>query len=121
MDDGKIYQRKIPPKITSLKILISFFKSAGQEQQKIFKAVYPMDHSKVEEKLVGFGWSSVNGIDPNPENFCGAGIITTSSGQFGCLYRLEPNNQAQVRDSFKVLTILEFIFSDVSFNNTFKS
>lgn len=68
----------------------------GQEQQKIFKAVYPMDHSKVEEKLSGFGWSSLNGIDPNPENFCGAGIITTSAGQFGCLYRLEPNNQAQM-------------------------
>jgi hypothetical protein len=60
------------------KIKHSFLSSPGQEQQKIFKAIYPIDHSKVEEKLAGFGWSSLNGIDPNPENFCGADIITTS-------------------------------------------
>jgi len=47
-------------------------------------------------KLVGFGWSSLAGIDPNAENFCGAGIIHTSTHQYGCLYRLEPNRQAQM-------------------------
>jgi hypothetical protein len=88
-----------------------------------------MDHSKVEEKLAGFGWSSLNGIDPNPENFCGAGIITTSAGQFGCLYRLEPNNKAQVREknSFFLDEIISYplslslFFLDVSFNNSLKS
>jgi hypothetical protein len=48
-------------------------------------------------KLIGFGWSSLSNIDPNVENFCGAGIIHTSQQQFGCLYRLEPNKQAQVK------------------------
>jgi hypothetical protein len=47
-------------------------------------------------KLVGFGWSSLASIDPTVDNFCGAGIIHTSSQQFGCLYRLEPHKQAQV-------------------------
>ncbi len=47
-------------------------------------------------KLVGFGWSSLANIDPNPDNFCGAGILHTTTIQYGCLYRLEPNKQAQV-------------------------
>jgi hypothetical protein len=49
-------------------------------------------------KLIGFGWSSLSNIDPNVENFCGAGIIHTTNQQFGCLYRLEPNKQAQVNN-----------------------
>ena len=36
-------------------------------------------------------------IDPNPDNFVSAGIIHTRSAQIGCLLRLEPNKQAQVR------------------------
>ena len=48
------------------------------------------------KKLLGFGWSSLVGIDPNADNFCGAGIVFTSTQQYGCLYRLEPNNNAQV-------------------------
>ena len=51
-------------------------------------------------KLLGFGWSSLAGIDPNADNFCGAGIIHTSAQQYGCLYRLEPNKQAQVFNIF---------------------
>lgn len=35
-------------------------------------------------------------IDPNPENFVCAGIVHTTSGQIGCLIRLEPNKQANV-------------------------
>jgi hypothetical protein len=47
-------------------------------------------------KLLGYGWSSLINIDPNVENYCGAGIIHTSTQQYGCLYRFEPNKQAQV-------------------------
>ncbi|RNA15633.1 AP-2 complex subunit alpha-2 isoform X1 [Brachionus plicatilis] len=68
----------------------------GQEQQKIFKANFPIDKDRNSQTLINFGWSSLSGIDPNPENFCGAGIIHTSTQQYGCLYRLEPNRQAQM-------------------------
>lgn len=68
----------------------------GQEQQKIFKANYTINKESNDEKLVGFGWSSLAGIDPNAENFCGAGVIHTAAQQYGCLYRLEPNRQAQM-------------------------
>jgi hypothetical protein len=49
-------------------------------------------------QLEGFGWTSLVGIDVNAENFCGAGIIHTASQQIGCLYRLEPNKQAKVKN-----------------------
>ena len=71
-------------------------------------------------KLSGFGWSTLSSIDPNPDNFCGAGIIHTTTQQYGCLYRLEPNKQAQVCLNFQLITnhnsILYciFHFSDVS-------
>jgi len=68
----------------------------GQEQQKIFRANYAIDKEKTNQNLVGFGWSSLAGIDPNADNFCGAGIIHTTQQQYGCLYRLEPNKQAQM-------------------------
>lgn len=50
--------------------------------------------------MIGFGWSSLVGIDPNPDNFCGAAILYTTTQQYGCLYRLEPNKQAQVDFNF---------------------
>ncbi len=78
-------------------IVFLSFESPGQEQQKIFKANYAIDKEPTDQKLVGFGWSSLAGIDPNVENFCGAGIIHTTAQQYGCLYRLEPNKQAQVK------------------------
>lgn len=68
----------------------------GQEQQKIFKANFGMEKEATNQNLIGFGWSSLANIDPNVENFCGAGILHTAAQQYGCLYRLEPNKQAQM-------------------------
>ncbi|CAF3795874.1 unnamed protein product [Rotaria sordida] len=68
----------------------------NQECQKIFPAKFPMIYDDCRQKLEGFGWSSLTGIDVNSENFCGAGIIHTVSQQIGCLYRLEPNKQANM-------------------------
>ena len=68
----------------------------GQEAQKIFKANQAMDNTQVKTKLIGFGFSLLEGIDPNPENYVCAGIIHTKSVQIGCLLRLEPNSAAQV-------------------------
>ena len=39
----------------------------------------------------------IAGIDPNPDNFVSAGVINTKSMLVGCLLRLEPNIQTQVR------------------------
>uniref|UniRef100_A0A5G2QSP2 AP-2 complex subunit alpha n=1 Tax=Sus scrofa TaxID=9823 RepID=A0A5G2QSP2_PIG len=68
-----------------------------QEAQKIFKANHPMDAEVTKAKLLGFGSALLDNVDPNPENFVGAGIIQTKALQVGCLLRLEPNAQAQVR------------------------
>ena len=56
-----------------------------------------MDATQVKTKLIGFGFSLLEGIDPNPENYVCAGIIHTKTIQVGCLLRLEPNLAAQVR------------------------
>ncbi|CAF0971989.1 unnamed protein product [Adineta steineri] len=68
----------------------------SQECQKIFPAKFPMIHEDCRQKLDDFGWSCLMGIDVNAENFCGAGIIHTTSQAIGCLYRLEPNKQAKM-------------------------
>ncbi|PIO36753.1 hypothetical protein AB205_0159160 [Aquarana catesbeiana] len=67
-----------------------------QEAQKIFKANHGMDSEVTKAKLLGFGTALLENVDPNPDNFVGAGIIQTKTIQVGCLLRLEPNIQAQV-------------------------
>ncbi|XP_013862689.1 AP-2 complex subunit alpha-2 [Austrofundulus limnaeus] len=67
-----------------------------QEVQKIFKAQHQMDSDVAKAKLLGFGVALLDGVDPNPANFVGAGIIHSKTTQVGCLIRLEPNTQAQM-------------------------
>ena len=79
----------------------------SQESQKIFRAAFPMDATQVKTKLIGYGFSLLEGIDPNAENYVCAGIIHTKTIQIGCLLRLEPNSQAQVMEnkcSYKTTT-----------------
>ncbi|OON14119.1 adaptin region [Opisthorchis viverrini] len=68
----------------------------GQECQSIFRAQFPMDSNVVKKKLLGFGISVLQGVDPNPQNFVGAGILTMSNQEVGILTRLEPNFQAKM-------------------------
>jgi len=56
-------------------------------------------------KLIGAGLSTLDGIDPNRDNFVCAGVVHTTSYQIGCLVRLEPNKPAMVRACF-ILRIL---------------
>lgn len=67
-----------------------------QEVQKIFKAKHPMDTEVAKAKILGFGVALLDGVDPNPANFVGAGVVHTKTTQVGCLLRLEPNMQAQM-------------------------
>ncbi|XP_051235849.1 AP-2 complex subunit alpha-2 isoform X1 [Dicentrarchus labrax] len=67
-----------------------------QEVQNIFKAKHPMDTDVTKAKILGFGVALLDGVDPNPTNFVGAGVIHTKNTQVGCLLRLEPNTQAQM-------------------------
>ncbi|XP_062868757.1 AP-2 complex subunit alpha-2-like isoform X1 [Trichomycterus rosablanca] len=67
-----------------------------QEVQKIFKAKHSMDPEITKAKIIGFGTALLDGVDPNPTNFVGAGVIHTKTIQVGCLIRVEPNIQAQM-------------------------
>lgn len=75
---------------------LSLSYSPGQEAQKIFKAKYPMEGDNLQTKLSGFGFTLLENVDPNPENFVSAAIFHSRQMQVGCLLRLEPNKQANV-------------------------
>lgn len=64
-------------------------------------------------QIIGFGSALLEEVDPNPANFVGAGIIHTKTTQIGCLLRLEPNLQAQVRPLMKLLTTYKLFYCDL--------
>ncbi|CAH8541289.1 unnamed protein product [Heterobilharzia americana] len=68
----------------------------GQECQKINPAHFPLETSSVRTITKNFGFSVLDGIDPNPQNIVGAGIVITSGQQVGVLLRLEPNTQSKM-------------------------
>ena len=43
-----------------------------------------------------FGWSVLQGVDPNDNNVVGASVCHTTTGKLGCLLRIEPNLESQV-------------------------
>ncbi len=59
-----------------------------------------MDTNQTKTKLIGYGFSILENVDPNPDNFVSAGVVHTRSAQIGCLLRLEPNLQAHVSYCF---------------------
>ncbi|XP_019861669.1 PREDICTED: AP-2 complex subunit alpha-2-like [Amphimedon queenslandica] len=67
----------------------------AQESQKIFTTTQPMDKETASTKLTGFGFSVLEGIDPNSDNFVSACIVKTKKVLVGCLLRLEPNHQTK--------------------------
>ncbi|KAH8877624.1 AP-2 complex subunit alpha-2 [Schistosoma japonicum] len=68
----------------------------GQECQKIHPALFPLETTTMRTTTKNFGFSLLDGIDPNPQNIVGAGIVVTSSQQIGVLLRLEPNSQSKM-------------------------
>ncbi|GAA5812886.1 hypothetical protein MFLAVUS_006346 [Mucor flavus] len=77
----------------------NFFKRWNQiggpprENQVIFKSEAPIQLSTAASILQGFGIGLLIGVDPNPNNFVGAGIMDAGKqgGKIGILLRLEPN------------------------------
>jgi AP-2 complex subunit alpha len=74
---------------------------APREAQRIFGLSgknRTMTHEFVKKVVAGFKWGIVTGVDPNAKNIVGATVLHTSEGgRFGCLLRLEPNFETQVR------------------------
>lgn len=77
---------------------------APREAQQIFGIVAGKESTReihetfIRKTVQGFRWGVLDGVDPNTKNFVGASVMHTSeAGKFGCLLRLEPNYQSQVR------------------------
>ena len=75
-----------------------------REAQSIFPisldASGHIDIAKQKQVVSGYGFQVLEGVDPNPSNVVGAGILHTGvDGKVGCLLRLEPNREAKVSAS----------------------
>lgn len=77
---------------------------APREAQRIFgltagkEATREIHKTFVRKTVQGFRWGVLDGVDPNGKNLVGASVMHTSQGgKFGCLLRLEPNYDSQVR------------------------
>jgi len=58
-----------------------------------------LNHDRHKEVISGQKLSILSDVDPNLNNLVGAGILHASTdGKVGCLFRLEPNREAKVRD-----------------------
>ncbi|CAI2729014.1 unnamed protein product [Schistosoma spindalis] len=68
----------------------------GRECQKINPPLFSLETSFLRTITKNFGFALLDGIDPNPNNVVGAGIVVTSSQQVGVLLRLEPNTQLKM-------------------------
>ncbi|KAF7730866.1 hypothetical protein EC973_001384 [Apophysomyces ossiformis] len=77
----------------------NFFKRWNQiggpprENQVIFRSEVPIQLATVTQILQGYRFGLLQGVDPNPSNFVGAGVLDAgkSGGKVGALLRLEPN------------------------------
>lgn len=72
-----------------------------REAQQIFPITLDesghVDRAKQRQIVSGFNLNILDGLDPNPDNIVGAGILHMSTdGKVGCLMRLEPNREAKV-------------------------
>jgi AP-2 complex subunit alpha len=54
--------------------------------------------------MSSFGFAPLPGIDPNPVNFVAAAILHMDA-QVGCLLRIEPSAELQVRSSYTISCI----------------
>jgi len=56
-----------------------------------------VDTPKQKKVVAGNGFQLLEGVDPNPINLVGAGVLHTSgAGKVGCLLRVEPNREAKL-------------------------
>ena len=56
-----------------------------------------MDEAFTRKTVEGFKWRILSNVDPNPKNIVGCAVYQMESGKTGCLLRLEPNYEKQVR------------------------
>lgn len=72
-----------------------------RESQSVFPVALTegggLDQEKYRQVIGGHRLNLLDGVDPNPNNLVGAGILHTSvDGKVGCLLRFEPNQDAKV-------------------------
>ena len=104
----------------------SFFKrwrqigGAPRESQRIFGLINGRkmgDATWTHQIAERLGWEILKGVDPNGKNVVGASVCHTSNSKVGCLLRLEPNWDTQVRSYSSILQTTTDLASDVPDHN----
>ena len=75
---------------------------APREAQRVFGLVdggkkTAMSEESTRMVVDGMRWGVLKGVDPNARNMVGASVCHLVGGKVGCLVRLEPNYDSQVR------------------------
>lgn len=83
---------------------------APREAQKIFQG-QQVSSEHTREMLQAFKWGILDGVDSNAKNFVGATVLHTTGGKYGCLLRLEPNSENQVRRSPSITRALHRVLT----------
>ncbi|KAG0171178.1 hypothetical protein DFQ30_001336 [Apophysomyces sp. BC1015] len=105
LDVVQVLHLKLPVVLTKFQEPIesmdggNFFKrwnqigGAPRENQAIFRSEVPIQLATVTQILQGYRFGLLQGVDPNPNNFVGAGVLDAgkAGGKVGALLRLEPN------------------------------
>lgn len=86
-----------------------------REAQQVFdlklKSKNEADTSRLNKVIVGSRVQVLSGVDKNPANTVGAGVLHMShGGKVGCLLRNEPNAQAKVRISIFPMALFSLTF-----------
>jgi len=69
--------------------------AAPREAQEIFE-VNNINSSHVKAIITALGWTILDGVDTKANNIVGASVLNTSASKYGCLMRLEPNDDKKV-------------------------
>jgi len=75
---------------------------APREAQRVFGLADGGKRTSMSEEstrvvVQGMRWGVLQGVDPNAKNVVGASVCHLVGGKVGCLIRLEPNYESQVR------------------------
>lgn len=81
---------------------------APREAQRVFGLAdggkrTDMSEESTRMAVQGMRWGVLQGVDPNAKNVVGASVCHLVGGKVGCLVRLEPNYESQVRDFTHIL------------------
>jgi AP-2 complex subunit alpha len=96
---------------------------APRESQVVFKteSQQGINIESVRNILAGYRFGLLNDVDPNPNNFVGAGVVHGGkAGKVGALLRLEPNMEQHVSSLANIIILFGHFIPCLLNHSTFR-